>query len=137
MSRKNIRQALEVRLYNLVGHPPIAFENTDFPAPVGPFLSSNILFAEPDDKGYKDAPYIQRGILTIGLHYPLNVGTKDADNMAESIANWFKRGSSFEANGTTVKIDRSPSVSGGSVEDKRYTKRVSIRFWAEIDPSQV
>lgn len=137
MSRKNIRLALERRLRDIAGSLPVAYENTDFPPPVGAFLSTFLLFADPEDRGFKDSPYIQRGILTIGLHYPINVGTKDADEKAESIANSFERGSSYEANGTTVKIDRTPSVSGGAIEDKRYTKRVSIRFWAEIDPSQV
>lgn len=137
MTRKAIRTALEVHLDALADRPDILPENVDFPVPLELFLSQNLLFAEPDDRGFRNSPFIQRGLFIVGIHAPLGNGPSEADTVAETIADWFPRGSSFEADATITNIDRTPEISGGAIEEGRYVKRVTIRFSAQIDPVQV
>lgn len=134
MTIAKIRQALEVRLNAMQPPLPTAWQNKDFSPPVGPFQAPFFLFAEPDDRGYKDSPYIQRGTMTVTLLYPLNEGPGNAQTRAELIRNWFSRGLTVTAGGLNVIIDRTPEVSGGVAEEGRFVIRVRIRFWALIEP---
>lgn len=133
MSRADITQAMESRLHALPQRPPTAWENVNFVPTNGVgYISSYTLFAMPDDVGYRDSPFIQRGYMQIGVHWPTNTGAGAAQAEAERIAAWFARGSSFVNDGTTVIIDRTPEITGGSIEDGRYVVRVRVRFFSRI-----
>jgi len=134
MSTKLIRQALEIRLAAMPGVVGIAWENTNA-TPVAPFIQPNLMFAEPDDNGYKDSNFIQRGYLQLTCLYPTNTGTASAQAMAEKLRDWFSRGDSYVAGIQTVKLERTPEISGGGIEETYYVIRVTVRFWAEIDPT--
>lgn len=136
MSTKAIRKALETHLAAMPTVPAIAWENTNVSLS-GAFLLPTLLFSEPDDAGYRDAPFIQRGIYTIACEYPTNTGPNAAQAMAEKLRDWFGRGNSFTADSVTVKIDSTPEIGGGGIEDGRYVIRVFVRFWALIDPEAV
>lgn len=133
MSNTKIKQAGETHLVALAPAFPTAWENVNFKPPAGPFQIPTWAFAEPDDKGNKDAPYLQRGIFTITLAYPTNQGGGAAQAKAEDIKNWFEKGTTIAAVGFNVIIDKEPEIQGGRVEEARYVIRVLIRFFAWID----
>lgn len=136
MSNAAIRKALENRVKTLPGDLPISWENVNFePANDGAFVSTFLLFAEPQDLGFKDSPYIQRGYLQLGFHYPTNAGPGAAQAQAEVARAHFARGLSLKADGITTVIDRTPEITGGAVEDSRFVIRARIRFYAHIDPT--
>lgn len=130
-----IRQALESRLSDLDPTFETAWENVDFAPTDNPFQAPTHLFAEPDDRGFRDSPYKQLGIFTITLAYPTNQGAADADVKADDIRDWFSRGSSIntENNEFSIVIDRTPEVTGGEVQESRYIVRVRVRWYAYID----
>jgi hypothetical protein len=134
MSNKAIRQAMENRLNTLPNKPPIAWENNNFTPVTGVgYLSTFMLFTKPDDRGFRDSPYIQRGYMQIGLHWPTNTGPGAAEGKAEEVRAHFKRGTTLVASGVTTVINETPEVTGGSIEDGRYVIRVRIPFYARIE----
>lgn len=131
MSNKFIRKALEKRLAALPNVPTIVFENTNF-VPVNnvAYIATNMMFSEPDDLGFMDSPYNQLGYMQVTLFYPTNKGPGAAETLAEGIRIWFARGSSFTTDGISVIIEKTPEVSGGSIEENAYVVRVYVRFRA-------
>lgn len=133
MSRADISQALETRLNALPNKPPIAWENLNFtPATGVGYLTAFTLFTAPEDIGLADSTVVQRGYMQVGVHWPTNTGGGAAKAKAEEIANWFPRRLTLENDGTVVVIDRTPEITGGSVEDGRYVVRVRIRFYSQM-----
>lgn len=135
--------ALETKLKAFPGMPihpggkqALAWENTNYEPETGvPYLSTFLLFAEPDDVGYKDSPFIQRGYMQLGLHFPTNKGPGEARAMAKALRRYFFRSLSLIAGGITTVIEKTPTISGGAVEEGRYVVRIIVRFYAEIQPS--
>lgn len=134
MSNAAIRRAMETRLNTLPDKPPIAWENNNFTPVTGVgYLSTFMLFTKPDDMGFKDSPYVQRGYMQVGVHWPTNTGPSAAETQAEKVRAHFKRGTSFEASGVTTVVSDTPEQTGGSIEDGRYVIRVRIPFYARIE----
>lgn len=132
MNNRAIRAALEARLKALDIAFPTAWPNTNI-APSGAFQSPDILFAEPDDRGFRDSPIVQRGIFVITLLYPTNTGPGAAETKAEAIRNHFYRGLSLATTENfSVVIDRTPELTGGGIEDDYFVIRVRCRFYAYI-----
>lgn len=134
MSNTKIKQAIETYLKTLAPAFPTAYENVNFKPPVGPFQVPTFLFAEPDNRGSKDSPYLQRGYCTITLAYPTNQGGGAAQAKAEDLRNYFKAGTTMPATNFNVIVERTPEITGGIIEESRYIVRVRIRFYAYIDP---
>jgi hypothetical protein len=134
MSREKIIQANETHLKALAPDFATAWENVNFKPPaLAPFQAPTHLFAEPDNRGSKDSPYLQRGIFTVTLAYPTNQGGGAAQAKANDISEHFKRGTTINAGDFNVIIERTPEITGGVIEGDRYIKRVRIRFFAHID----
>jgi|SRR6476661_7065627 len=132
-----IKQAIEVHLTALDQTFQTAWENVDFKPTNAPFQAPTFLFAEPDDQGFRDSPYIQRGIFTNTLAYPTNEGGESAQNKADEVANHFKRGTSLLTTaGFSVIFDRTPEITGGAIEGDRFIIRVRCRFFAHISPGE-
>lgn len=134
MSLVKIRQALETEIATFIDLP-IANENVNFSAPIGPYASTDLLFAEPFDSGYKDSDVLQRGYIQITLHYPTGQATGEADAKAELVRSTMKRGNSYLWAGQVINVERTPEITGGQVENGRYTKRVRIRFYSQFAPA--
>jgi hypothetical protein len=129
-----IRQAMETHLQTLDPDFATAWENKDFKPTDAPFQVPTFLFAEPDDRGFRDSPFTQRGILTVTLAFPLNEGPGKAEAKAEEVRNYYDRGLSLlTSEGFSVVVDRTPEITGGEVQENRYIIRVRIRFYAHID----
>lgn len=131
-----IRQLMETHLKGLAPDFPTAWDNVNFKPPDGPFQVVNFLFAEPDDRGFRDSPYTQRGIMTVTLAYPTNQGSGIVEAKANDVRNRFVRGTSLpiiDDGQFKVIIDRTPEITGGAVEEERYIIRVRVRFFAHVD----
>jgi hypothetical protein len=128
-----IKQAGETHLKALAPAFPTAWENVNFKPPVGPFQVPTWLFADPDDRGGADAPYLQRGIFTITLAYPTNQGGGAAEAKAKEIRQHFKKATTIvTTGGFNVIVEKEPEITGGRIEGDRYIVRVLIRFYAWI-----
>ena len=128
-----IRQALETYADTLAPKLPTAYENVNFSPPVGPYQAYFVLFAEPDDAGYKDSDYFQRGIFTIVLLYPTNQGPGNADARAKLFRQHFKRGTTIALPKYSVVVERTPEITGGNIEDNRFVVRVRVRWYAQVE----
>jgi len=73
-----------------------------------------------------------RSYIQIDLMYPLLAGTAAIETRAGLIQSTFDRGSSFTNGGITVRIESTPSISGGIVDGDRYKKIIKIRYWADV-----
>lgn len=109
-----------------------AWENLNFvPTPGTPYMRATTLLADPDDSEIQGQP-IERGIFQIDLLFPFNGGKGPALDHAELIRTTFKRGTSLVSGGTTVTIQKTPTVAPAQRDGDRYMVPVSIRFTAPI-----
>lgn len=132
MSRRAIRSALEAALNSVTPALSTAWENVNFTPVNGvPYQKVNLLFAQPNNSEY-GSNYVEMGIFQITLMYPLSTGSSAADARAELLMEAFKRGSSFEAGGYTIVVDRTPEVSGGMRDGDRWAVPVKIRWHTNI-----
>ena len=134
MKNEIIIPAMETYLKLLDPTFPSAWDNAEFKPPVGPFQAISFLFAEPDDRGGKDSPVLQRGYMDIALAWPPNVGSGAANVKAKNVAEHFKRGTTIETPNFNIIVERTPTINGGQVEGDRFIVRVRIRWYAYIDP---
>lgn len=133
MSTVHIRAALEVALNAM--SPPIAtaYENSPFKPVAGtPYQQVNILLAPPDNETF-GTRHIERGFMQVKLMYPLQVGTAVVAARAEAIRTAFKRGNSFTSGGLTVRVEKTPEVSPGSVDGDRWSVPVKVRFFCNVN----
>ena len=135
MSTIAIRRALEKHLDTMPDLPAIAWENTNFmPSANEPYIEPILFFVEPDDIGFRNSPFIQRGYLQLNLRYPTNEGTVTAQLKAEQLRDYFFRGLTLVEQDIPVNIERTPEITNGSIIDDRFVIRMFIRFYATIDP---
>lgn len=124
------RIALESRLNAIAGAISTQWENLAFVPVAGvPYQAVYVLFAQPDNPE-TSAGYIERGYMQVDLRYPVGVGHLPASTQALAIRNWFPRGLTLTANGLSVYIDRTPSISLGRIDDDRFVVTVKVTFHA-------
>lgn len=129
----NIRAALETALNAMSPSLATAWENASFlPVAGTPYQQVNVLFASPDNTTFGSA-HREVGFMQVKLMYPLQVGTSVVAARAELIRTAFKRGNSFTSGGVTVRIEKTPEVSPGSVDGDRWAVPVKVRFFASIN----
>lgn len=132
MANDVIKAALETRLKAMVGVLPTAWENANFNPPATAYQEVYTLFAEPDDKGFADSPYLQRGIFQVALMFPTNTGSGAASQYAKLVVAQFKRGTTLVTPTFNIIMERTPEEKGGAIEDDRYVIRVNCRFFAYV-----
>lgn len=133
MSIVSVRAALETALNNMTPSLQTAWENVEFITTAGtPYQRVKLLLAAPENPSFGGSLYREHGFLSITLAYPLQVGVKDAQAMAELIRTTFARGNSFTNGGINVIIDRTPEILQGFPEGDRYVLPVRVRFFANI-----
>jgi hypothetical protein len=132
MSLDLVRKALEVRLSQMVGGVPTAYENVDFaPTMDAPYQDVTLLPALPDNPVYGGG-YVERGVFQITLHYPLHKGAKDALAQAEAVRAWFPRGLALVNGGLTTVVEMTPEIGPGFVPDNMYELPVRVRWYANV-----
>jgi hypothetical protein len=110
-----------------------AWDNVSFkPVPGLPYQKVNLLFAEPDDITMGAGYYRDHGFMQVSLYYPIYLGTLGITSRADLIRSTFSRGTSFEHDGVTVKILRTPMVMTGLPVDESYAIPIRIQFQADI-----
>jgi hypothetical protein len=110
-----------------------AWDNTGFkPVPGVPYQKVNLVWAEPDDVTFGGNFHREFGFLQVSLFYPILLGTLDISTRAQLIRTTFKRGSTFEKDGVTVKILKTPAIMGGVPIDESYAVPIRISFQADI-----
>lgn len=127
-----IRNALYTALDAITPALETAWENVDFVPSSNPYQRVNVLFADPNNLGYGSGPYREIGYMQVKLMYPQSEGALKAGARAELIRDTFYRGSSFTSDGVTTVIEKTPSISGGHIEDDRWAVIVKIPFFANI-----
>jgi hypothetical protein len=136
MSLVNIRAALENALAAISDDPvfPTAYENARFKPEVGtPFQSAYLLPADPSNPTMGDNHYREQGIFQVSLYYPTKAGSGAAAARAEVIKAAFYRGASFTSGGVTVRIEATPSVAPGFVDDDGWwVLPIRIRWFADV-----
>lgn len=134
MSTIDIRAALEAALDTITPLLATARENQSFapPSQSTAYQQVNILFAEPENLEF-GRHHREQGYMQVKLMYPLQLGTNAAAARAELIRTVFYRGASFVKNAAVVIIEKTPEISGGSVEDGKWAVLVKIRFFANVN----
>jgi hypothetical protein len=127
-----LRKALETRLAALVGALPTQWQNLPYvPVAQTAYQQVALLLADPINPEI-GRMYQENGYMQITLRYPLNTGPGAADAMAQSIRDWFYYGLPLAANGLTVTINKTPTISPSFVDGDRYCIPVKVRFFANV-----
>lgn len=133
MSQLAIRNAMENALAAITPAIDIVHENQDYaPAADRPYCEVFVLFATPGNPTLGSAFYQELGVLQVNLMYPTKAGTADATAQAKLVRDVFKRGASFADSGITVQIDKTPEISGGTVDGDRWKTILKAPFHADI-----
>lgn len=131
MPLKQIRIAFEKRLYNLDTGFETSVENVSFDATAGtPYQYIRLIPSTPQNPTLGDSFYREVGVCAITLCYPTNQGSGTAADKAEELRVWFKRGTSMEQDGTTVTVNRTPTIGTAYIKDDRYCVPVRIEYYA-------
>jgi len=111
----DISTALNTHLKNMTSAPDIAWENKNYkPTLKTTYIRPTLLPADSAQATLGDSGTdMNPGIYQVDVFTAANKGTKAALNMADLIANRFKRGTDLTYNGRTVRI-RSVSQKSGS-----------------------
>lgn len=132
MSVASIRAALEVRLSAM---PTLrtAYENVAFtPTPGEPYQRATMLPATTQNPAFGSTLKHESGIFQVSLFYPVNAGSGAAYARADAIRAHFPRGLTLTYSGSTVTIQRTPSIGPAGVDGDRYIVPVSIPYFANL-----
>ena len=127
---KDIRTALEARLAAITSPLDTQWENTAYkPIADKPYQKVDLLLAEPVNP--EMGGYVQQGgIMQVMLRFPANSGTGAIATAAQAVRDWFYKGLTLAANGTTLTINRTPNIAAGGIDGDRYLTAVKIRFFS-------
>jgi hypothetical protein len=128
-----VRVALESRLSALTPAIPVAWENVAYtPDLKTAFQRPTLLRAAPQNPALGSSFYREVGVYQVLLCYPLSSGPAAAEDRATLVRNWFPRGSSLTASGTTVTIRSTPTIGPGMSDGSFWCVPVSIPYYANI-----
>ena len=132
MSLDKVRSALEIALQAMTPTLETAWENRDFTPTANAYQRAFLLPASPRNATLGDGHYQERGVFQVTLNYPVGKGAADGMARAALIRATFFRGASFTNKGVTTRIEATPEIGRGIVEDSRWVLPVSIRYFADI-----
>lgn len=136
MSQLKIRQALERALFGnggMIAEAQTRIENRPFsPTPDVAYQRVDLIPAEPENPTFGDGFHREVGTFQILLMYPADVGAGAAQAQAELVRDLFHRGATFERDGLTVVVSRTPSIGPGYQDGNRYALPVRIRYYANV-----
>lgn len=133
MSQLAIRNALENALAAAAPSIDLVHENQEYSPIAGtPYLEIYVLFATPANPTMGDGFYQELGLMQVNVMFPTKAGTADASAQAQVIRDAFKRGMSFTDSGITVQIDKTPEISGGTVDGDHWKTILKAPFHADV-----
>ena len=126
----SIRAALETKLSNMAGVPPIAYENVKFEPTTGTtYLSCYLVPAtrRPAVRGLNPQQYYA-GIFVVTVHCPENQGPNTADTLVDSILNEFDATTDISDAGIILSIRHSERRPGFN-DSPWYIVPVEISYY--------
>lgn len=133
MSVPSIRAALEQAINGMSPALQTAWTNAPFTPTTGtPYQRVAMLLAEPAMLEMSNHWHREQGLLQINLCYPLSTGPAAAEARAELIRATFYAGAEFTSGGVVVRVEKTPEVAPGLIEDDRFVTPVRVRFYAHI-----
>lgn len=127
-----IWKALKTHLEAYPSLPPVAYGGQSFDPPVdgGPYLIvDDVRFDAQRKYQNTDAPTWQTGNLTIGVMVPLSYDDLQTAEYAGSIADYFAQDTPMTYGDVTVKVSRTPTVSGAGYRDDGYFRVPLVIPW--------
>jgi hypothetical protein len=110
---------------------PTQWANSEYkPVDGTPYQKVDIILGDPANPEQSGTFFQERGFMQVSLRYPANEGRKAIMERAQLIRNRFRFGLPLAANGFSVVIDRTPTISQGANDGNRYQVPVKIRFYA-------
>jgi len=102
----DISAALESHLNDMVGKPPVAWENFEYEPEIGTlYIRPTLIAGDVNQASLGDAGQdMNIGIYQIDVFSKAGQGKKEALEMADTIADQFKRGTDLTYNGRNVRI---------------------------------
>lgn len=133
MSSVITKKLLEKRLMEVSVGFATAFESVAYtPVANVPYQRVVVLPRAIENPTMGDEYYREVGSLQVFLCYPLNQGTAVALARAETIRNYFKRGTTLTESNVRINIVFTPSIRGSSVAGDRLVLPVVVDYTAEI-----
>lgn len=135
MSQLVVRAALQKHLRALVGADMgLAMENSGYSPVVGqPYLRVRLMPATPDNS-VAGSSYFETGVFEVQAMYPKGIGSGEAEAMAQSIRNHFRRMTMLNEAGVNVLVMATPAIAQGMPVDDRFAVPVSVTYRAQINP---
>ena len=129
MSLLNIKIAFEKRLALMTPPLQTAYESVSFnPTPGIAYQKVQLVPRRTENPTLGDEHYRDTGEFQIFLSYPTNKGTAEIISRADMIKEFFKRGTTLTEGSTTVRILRTPQISGSTVAGDRIILPVIISY---------
>ncbi len=140
MSHEKIKRLFEVELnaFAAAQNPPlrVAYRNVKFTPKVGEtYLISDNLPAVTDSLTLGGDHTVYIGLYQITIVTPLNVGTKVATDIAESLSQTFKLNKQYGSGGLVVQIIKPLYIPEGDVEQTVHTLPTHFKYRCDTDGS--
>jgi len=131
----NIGYALDYQLKNMGSVPPIAWENKIYKPIKGTlYLRATNMTGDATQAGLGDSGEDENlGVYQVDVFAPADKGKKAALQMADLVANRFKRGTDLTYSGTTVRIS-SVNREAALTVDGWYHIPVNINYYSITQP---
>ena len=130
MSQVNIRKAFEKKLITFTPANTISFENASF-TPVNnvPYYECRLAPQDVLNPTLGDNYHREVGVFQIVLCFPAGNGGQAAAAKAEELKQFFRRSTTLVESGTTVIVDKTPSIGRGYIESNRYCVPIRISYF--------
>lgn len=130
MSQLNIRKAFEKKMIAFSPAISLSFENVSF-SPVNnvPYAALTLSPADVRNPTLGDNYHREVGLFQVLLCFPIGQGANAAATKAEEIKSYLKRGTNLVEGGTTVIIDKTPSIGRAYVENNRLCIPVRVSYF--------
>jgi hypothetical protein len=109
----------------------LVMENMRYVPTVGrPYQETALLPADTAQPAMgNDGVSLEKGVYQVSLHFPRDEGAGDVLGRAQLIRQFFKRNTLLSYNGTTVSVERVPSISPPRIGPDWYSRFVSIPYF--------
>ena len=127
----DIGAALDDNLNGMTGKPPIAWENVPYTPVTGTlYARATNLFGDTNQSSLGTTGEDEtNGVYQVDVFSQAGKGKSEANNMADRIADQFKRGTDLTYNGLTVRV-RSASRGAARTSEGWYHIPVIINYYA-------
>lgn len=127
-----IKRACEKHLASLNPNLPTAYEGVNFTPPDSMYQMVQFVPINPENPSLGDGYFRERVDVQIFVVGVSGKGTTDTLTRAELIAEQFKRGTTLIEDGSTLKILRTPKISGSMISEGRVVVPVVFSVVTDV-----